>query len=172
MIDVDGYRPNVGIIVANDAGQLLWAKRIGQQAWQFPQGGIAPGEAPEQAMYRELHEELGLLPEHVECLGVTRDWLRYKLPARFIRRRSYPLCVGQKQRWFALRLTADPEQVRFDRCDQPEFDRWQWVNYWHPIKEIVAFKRGVYRKALNELAPRIKPSAASRARLARTRAAY
>ena len=94
MIDVDGYRPNVGIIVANDAGQLLWAKRIGQQAWQFPQGGIGPGETPEQAMYRELHEELGLLPEHVECLGVTRDWLRYKLPARFIRRRSYPLCCA------------------------------------------------------------------------------
>lgn len=156
MIDADGYRPNVGIILANSGGQVLWAKRIRQEAWQFPQGGISPGESPTEAMYRELHEELGLHPEHVEVLGMTRDWLRYRLPRRFIRRRSYPICIGQKQRWFALRLEACESMVRFDACETPEFDGWRWVNYWHPLKEVVPFKRGVYRKALNELAPMIK----------------
>ena len=78
MIDEDGFRPNVGIIVHNDAGRVLWARRIGQDAWQFPQGGIRAHESPVDALYRELEEELGLSPEHVELVGQTRDWLRYR----------------------------------------------------------------------------------------------
>lgn len=151
MIDAEGFRPNVGIILANARGLVLWAKRIGQDAWQFPQGGINPGETPEQALYRELREELGLSPEHVERLGATRDWLRYYLPARFVRHRTLPLCIGQKQIWYLLRLRAPESQVRFDLGEPPEFDGWRWVDYWHPLKEIVPFKRAVYRAALHEL---------------------
>ena len=69
MIDEHGYRPNVGIIICNAMGQVLWARRIGQNAWQFPQGGIKRGESPEKALYRELQEEVGLLP----CLLYTSD---------------------------------------------------------------------------------------------------
>lgn len=156
VIDAEGYRPNVGIIVADDHGRLLWAKRVGQRAWQFPQGGINPGEDPQDAAYRELHEELGLERKHVEMLGVTRDWLRYKLPRRFIRRGQWPQCIGQRQLWFALRLVGDESCVRFDRGDKPEFDGWRWVDYWHPLKDVVSFKRAVYRKALNELAPLLR----------------
>ena len=155
VIDRDGYRPNVGIILISGTGQVLWAKRIGQQAWQFPQGGIKHGETPEDALFRELHEELGLVREHVEVLGVTKDWLRYKLPSRYIRRRRGRVCIGQKQKWFALRLIAEESKVHFTASETPEFDGWRWVDYWHPLKEVVEFKREVYDRALIELGPLI-----------------
>ena len=153
MIDADGFRPNVGMIIAGPDDRVLWAKRVGQDAWQFPQGGIRRGESPEVALYRELEEELGLKPEHVERLGVTNDWLRYRLPHHLIRRGRRPLCIGQKQKWFLLRLKGAESEVRFDRGPKPEFDGWRWVDYWLPIREVVAFKQDVYRRALNELAP-------------------
>ena len=156
MVDAEGFRPNVGIILANTAGQLLWAKRIGMDAWQFPQGGLAPGETPEQALFRELREELGLEPSDVQVLGATREWLRYTLPQRYVRRGRVPLCIGQKQRWFALRLSAPDAAVRFDRGAPPEFDAWRWVDYWHPLREVVAFKRVVYESALHELEPLLR----------------
>lgn len=157
MIDLDGFRPNVGIILCNNAGQLFWAKRVGQDAWQFPQGGIREDETPKQAMYRELWEETGLQREHVEIVGVTQKWLRYRLPNRFIRRRSLPLCIGQKQRWFLLRLTSDENCVCLDASRTPEFDGWRWVDYWQPVDEVVFFKRKVYKRALKELAPLLFP---------------
>lgn len=153
MIDSDGFRANVGIIIANDAGQVLLAKRIGQQAWQFPQGGIARGESPQAAMYRELHEELGLGRDHVECLGRTGDWLRYRLPSRYIRRNRKPLCIGQKQVWFLLRLTAEESAIRFDAHDKPEFEGWCWVDPDEPPRRVIHFKRSVYERALAELGP-------------------
>ena len=157
MIDADGYRPNVGIILTNQEGQLLWARRIHQNAWQFPQGGIQLRESPEQAMYRELREEVGLCPQHVEVLGATRGWLRYQLPDRFIRRHHKPVCIGQKQVWFMLRLLGEEQDVCLDSCDKPEFDHWRWVEYWQPLREVVSFKREVYKRALKELAPLVFP---------------
>lgn len=152
VIDLDGYRANVGIILSNRAGRLLWARRIGQDAWQFPQGGIRQDESPEEAMYRELREEVGLEASDVTVLGRTREWLRYRLPKRLIRRRSKPLCIGQKQVWFLLYFVGDEGNVRLDLTDQPEFDHWRWVEYWSPLTEVVSFKREVYRKALSEFA--------------------
>ncbi len=151
MIDSKGYRPNVGIILCNDDGRVFWAKRKGANSWQFPQGGIDSNEDPETAMYRELWEETGLLAEDVQLLGRTRYWLRYKLPDRYIRKNSMPLCIGQKQIWFILRMISDESKVRFDCGHKQEFDNWKWVEYWHPLKDVVYFKRKVYRKALIEL---------------------
>jgi putative (di)nucleoside polyphosphate hydrolase len=153
VIDSQGFRPNVGIILTDDQGRVFWAKRKGQDAWQFPQGGISRNESPQEAMYRELYEETGLQPDHVEIIGQTRRWLRYRLPKRMIRRHSQPLCIGQKQRWFLLRLVAGENCLQLDATDKPEFDGWRWVDYWHPVKEVVFFKRRVYQLALNELAP-------------------
>jgi len=130
MIDSEGFRPNVGIILANESGQVLWAKRIGHNAWQFPQGGIQYGETPEQALFREL---------------------RYRLPNRYIRPDSDPVCIGQKQKWFLLKLTASAQHIQLDLSDPPEFDQWQWVSYWYPLGQVVNFKRDVYRKAMMEL---------------------
>lgn len=108
-------------------------------------------------MYRELEEEIGLRPGDVELMGSTSGWLRYRLPSRFMRRHQTPVCVGQKQRWFLLRLTGKESSVCFDRTEAPEFDRWRWVNYWHPVREVIYFKRQVYRLALQELGPLVFP---------------
>ncbi len=156
-IDSEGFRANVGIILANDAGKLLLAGRVGNRGWQFPQGGMQPGEDPEQAMFRELHEEVGLTAPDVEILGATDDWLRYKLPDRFVRRGSTPLCIGQKQRWFLLRMLGEDDRVRLDAADTPEFDRWRWVDFWKPVNEVIYFKRRVYARALYELGPLVYP---------------
>lgn len=150
VIDADGYRPNVGIILANRHGQVLWARRAGQDAWQFPQGGIEPEETPLDALYRELGEELGLAGDDVRLIGATRRWLRYRLPRRMVRRR-HGGCIGQKQLWFLLRLAAAEDRVRLDASDAPEFDHWRWVEYWRPAREVIFFKRRVYRQALEEL---------------------
>ena len=155
MIDEDGYRPNVGIILCNKQGDVLWARRIGQDAWQFPQGGIKDYESPEDALYRELAEEVGLTRKDVEVLGSTRGWLRYRLPRRMIRYNSKPVCVGQKQKWYLLQLLSDDEQINVSATPKPEFDGWRWASYWFPLGQVVAFKRDVYRRALKELSPKI-----------------
>lgn len=153
MIDSEGYRANVGIILCNADCRLLWAKRIRQRSWQFPQGGIDRNETAEQAMYRELNEEVGLRPEHVDVLGCTKGWLRYRIPERLVRRHSKPMCIGQKQIWFLLRMVGCETDVRLDLSATPEFDYWRWVDYWYPVRAVVAFKRHVYLRALQELAP-------------------
>lgn len=151
MIDADGFRPNVGIIITNNCGKLLWARRVGgQDAWQFPQGGIKDHETPEQALYRELEEEVGLTQDHVTILGSTRGWLRYRLPSRFVRQQS-PVCIGQKQKWFLLKLEAEDSAFNLAQGSTPEFDQYCWASYWYPINNVVAFKRDVYRRALKEL---------------------
>jgi putative (di)nucleoside polyphosphate hydrolase len=149
-IDLDGFRANVGIILMNREGSLFWAGRAGRAGWQFPQGGILEHESPEQAMYRELEEEIGLRAQDVEIIGATSPWLRYRLPKRFVRKTT-PLCIGQKQIWFLLRLTDEAGPFRLDMTDSPEFDRWRWIDYWEPVREVVFFKRGVYARALDEL---------------------
>jgi putative (di)nucleoside polyphosphate hydrolase len=151
--DSNGFRSNVGIILTSQEGSLLLGGRTGQAGWQFPQGGIQVDETPEEAMFRELEEEIGLGVEDVKVLGQTRDWLHYRLPERLVRKNKEPVCIGQKQVWFMLRLTASENNLRLDTTDMPEFDRWRWVDYWHPVKEVIYFKRQVYVSALKELAP-------------------
>jgi putative (di)nucleoside polyphosphate hydrolase len=151
MLDSKGYRPNVGIILCNDEGRVFWAKRKGTNSWQFPQGGIDPNEDPETAMFRELWEETGLESTDVQLIARTRYWLRYKLPDRYVRKHTNPICIGQKQIWFLLRMNTDETKVRFDCGHKQEFDNWKWVDYWSPINDVVYFKRRVYRKALDEL---------------------
>ncbi|MEX0739116.1 MAG: RNA pyrophosphohydrolase [Pseudohongiella sp.] len=155
MIDAEGFRPNVGIIICNPRGQVLWAKRIGQDAWQFPQGGIRQGERLQQAMYRELKEEVGLEARDVEILSSTRDWLYYQLPRHYIRQNSNPVCIGQKQKWFLLGMRGDESRICLaNRNMTPEFDDWQWVSFWYPLSQVIDFKKEVYRQALKQL---VKP---------------
>jgi len=156
LIDPEGYRANVGIILTNGSGKLLWARRKGKRGWQFPQGGIDKGENAEQAMYRELQEEVGLSAEDVKILGRTRGWLHYKLPKRFQRLNNIIPVIGQKQQWFLLRLLSDESKVKLDNMKHPEFDKWRWVNYWYPVSNVIYFKQKVYRKALQQLYVHLK----------------
>jgi len=151
MIDREGDRPNVGIILCNASNRVFWGKRVNQHAWQFPQGGINAGETPEQAMFRELEEEVGLQPAHVRVLGRTREWLRYDVPPHWTRRDNRGLYRGQKQIWFLLRLTGRDCDVSLRASSHPEFDAWRWNEYWVPMEAVVDFKREVYRLALEEL---------------------
>jgi putative (di)nucleoside polyphosphate hydrolase len=150
MIDPDGYRPNVGIILMRPDGQVFWARRARRDGWQFPQGGMHSDETPLEAMYRELDEETGLGPDHVDVLGSTRGWLRYRLPSHAMRQGGP--CIGQKQVWFLLRFNGEDADVRLDRQPRPEFDQWRWVDFWYPLEHVVRFKRGVYVRALGYLA--------------------
>ncbi len=152
MLDEHGYRPNVGIILINDRRQVFWGKRVREHSWQFPQGGIKAGEDPEQAMFRELEEETGLKPHHVEIIGRTQDWLRYDVPDRWVRREWRGHYRGQKQIWFLLRMLGQDSDVTL-KCDfeKPEFDAWRWHDFWIPLESVIEFKRGVYQSALTEL---------------------
>ena len=152
MLDRDGYRPNVGIILCNAKNEVFWGKRIKEHSWQFPQGGIKVGETPEQAMYRELQEEVGLLPSHVRILGRTRDWLRYDVPTHWIKREWRGSYRGQKQIWFLLRLVGRDCDVSLRASSHPEFDAWRWNTYWVQLDNVIEFKRAVYQQALSELA--------------------
>jgi putative (di)nucleoside polyphosphate hydrolase len=151
IIDRDGFRANVGIVLMSADHQLFIGRRAGGRGWQFPQGGMSRGESDEESLYRELHEEIGLRRDDVQLLGRTRHWLRYRLPPRYVRRDSKPMCVGQKQYWFLLQMKAPEDAFRFDTTAQPEFDRWRWVDFWQPVREVIYFKRAVYSRALHEL---------------------
>ena len=151
MIDKDGYRPNVGIVIVNARNEVFWGKRVNQHAWQFPQGGIKHGESPEQAMYRELHEEVGLERQHVKVLGRTRGWLRYDVPDQWIKRDWRGNYRGQKQIWYLLRFVARDCDVHLRASERPEFDAWRWNDYWVPLDTVIEFKREVYQRALREL---------------------
>lgn len=159
MLDENGYRPNVGMVIFNSRSQVLWARRARQNTWQFPQGGIKDGESEEEAMYRELYEEIGLKADDVYIVQTSRNFYRYRVPQKH---RNYPRGIegyqGQKQRWFLLALVDEANleaAVQFNSSRHPEFDRCQWVSYWYPIRHVISFKRDVYRKILVEFAPSV-----------------
>lgn len=156
VIDRAGYRLNVGIILINDSNRVFWGRRQGHDAWQFPQGGLQPSETSLEAMYRELKEEVGLDREDVEVLACTKRWLKYRLPKQFIRQNSRPLVIGQKQKWFLLRLVTSEQKLRLDLSDSPEFDSWRWIDYHEPPELVIFFKKQVYGQAMKELEPFLK----------------
>ncbi|MBN1684615.1 MAG: RNA pyrophosphohydrolase [Gammaproteobacteria bacterium] len=149
MIDKRGFRSGIAIVLLDEENHVFWAHRFQAKGWQFPQGGLSSGETPVEAMYRELYEEIGLLPKDVEILAISKDWLRYRLPKQMIRP-TEPICIGQRQKWFLLRLLSQNTNICFDTTNSPEFDQYRWVNYWYPVKRVIDFKREVYRKGLNE----------------------
>jgi putative (di)nucleoside polyphosphate hydrolase len=147
VIDTEGFRANVGIVLMRGDGSVFLGRRARGGGWQFPQGGMQTGEAPEQSLFRELHEEIGLTSSDVELVGATQEWLRYRLPARYVRREQLPLCIGQKQRWYLLRLRQGAAKFAFTATTEPEFDQWRWS-----VREVIFFKRPVYVQMLRELA--------------------
>ena len=153
MIDSYGFRMGVAIILVNNKNQVFWARRIGENNWQFPQGGMMLDELPDQCLYRELYEEIGLRKKDVSLLARSSSWIHYRLPKPMVRYYSKPLCIGQKQKWYLLRLNSCDEKIRFDITNSPEFDSFRWVSYWYPLRYIIKFKYYAYQRALQEFAP-------------------
>ena len=154
MLDQDGYRPNVGMILVNSENQVFWGRRKGEDSWQFPQGGVAPQESLEEDLFRELNEELGLLKSHVSIIAQTQNWLYYDVPGRYnLNGKGH--YRGQKQIWFLLKFIGQDYHINLRSSDVQEFDAWCWINYWEPRELVVNFKQDVYTKALNELAPHL-----------------
>ena len=146
MLDENGYRLGVGMIIRHHNGKILWCKRKEINAWQFPQGGIESDETPEMAMWRELQEETGLLAQHVRLIQTTNQWLYYEFPEKL--KMNY---IGQKQIWFLLELLTDDGHINLTVAD--EFDQWCWVDWWYPLQDVVAFKREIYKQVLERFAP-------------------
>lgn len=159
MIDRDGYRPNVAIVLCNAKNEVFWGKRIKEHSWQFPQGGIKAGESPEDAMFRELEEETGLKREHVRILGRTKNWLHYSVPNHWVKREWRGTYKGQKQIWYLLKLTGRDSDIRLRASSHPEFDAWRWHDYWVPLDNVIEFKRDVYKEALQQLVRYLEPLA-------------
>ena len=154
IIDQQGYRANVGIVLINNQKEIFFAKRKRQSSWQFPQGGIRTGESLKSAMYRELLEETGLTKDHVEVIYQSETWYQYKIPKTHLRaptKGSYQV-IGQKQKWFLVKLNGSDVSVNltFDSKTNQEFDDWKWVDVSIPAKEVIWFKQDVYQKVLTE----------------------
>ncbi len=148
MLDNNGYRLNVGIILLNHANQVFWGKRKNEDSWQFPQGGVLNYEKLEEAMYRELYEEVGLIHKHVDIIARTKDWLFYDVPNSH-KKLTFK---GQKQIWYLLRFIGEDSDINIKSHKEQEFDAWRWVNYWQCIDEVIYFKYAVYHAALTYLA--------------------
>ena len=129
------------MIIINNDGRFWLGKRIGTEAWQFPQGGIDKGEDIENAMYRELLEEVGLKKEEVDFVGESAETIFYDIPKTIRSKVLGGKFKGQEQKWFLLKLKKDNQQIKLDNEDFPEFDKYEWVSYWQPIDRIVDFKR-------------------------------
>ena len=148
------YRKGVGIIIVNAKGKFFLGKRIGAEAWQFPQGGIDEGENPEEALYRELHEETGLIKDKVTIITVSKKWLVYHIP--HVYQRSNKKYDGAMQKWFLLRLTGTNEDINLNAVNQAEFDAWKWADKKTAINSVIRFKKGVYASIFSEFADVLK----------------
>jgi len=154
------YRPGVGIVLYNDAGNVFVGRRadVGRASWQMPQGGIEPGETPLAAARRELREEIGT--ENIDVLAESRAWLRYEVPPCFARASRHGSWRGQQQKWFAMHFRGEDSEINI-ATEHPEFVAWQWVPATRVAELIIAFKRRLYRDVLAEFES-LEPEVAAR----------
>jgi putative (di)nucleoside polyphosphate hydrolase len=148
------YRKGVGIIIVNAKGQFFLGKRIGAEAWQFPQGGIDEGENPEESLYRELHEETGLIKDKVTVIAISKKWLVYHIP--HVYQRSNKKYDGAMQKWFLLKLTGTNEDIDLNAVNEAEFDAWKWADKSTAINSVIRFKKAVYASIFSEFSDVLK----------------
>lgn len=152
------YRAGVGVMLINRAGLVFIGRRINQETegWQMPQGGIDPGETPEEAARRELHEEVGT--DRAVILAESATWLTYDLPRHLMGKALHGRYRGQRQKWFAFRFEGEDKDINLAASPHPEFDAWRWVWLDDLPKLIVPFKREIYKALLEEFRPLIRPA--------------
>ena len=145
------YRQNVGIMLVNNQNMVFVGQRLdnNKDAWQMPQGGIDKGESPEDAAFRELEEETGVVKELAQVAAVSKDWITYDLPAELVSKLWKGRYRGQKQKWFLMQFFGSDRQVNIATA-HPEFASWKWVAVSELEGNIVEFKKGVYRQVIEE----------------------
>jgi len=145
------YRPCVGVMLINAAGQIFAGERLDTpDAWQMPQGGVDDGETLQDAALRELEEEIGVSPDQVKMLKATPDWVYYDLPDHLLGKAWGGKYRGQKQHWFLMELQAGDDAINIETA-HPEFGRWKWTDAASLLAEIVPFKRDVYQTVISQL---------------------
>ncbi|WP_238368109.1 RNA pyrophosphohydrolase [Mesobacterium pallidum] len=144
------YRPCVGVMLVNAEGRVFVGQRIDSEtaAWQMPQGGVDPGEAPRDAALRELWEETGVPADKVSVEAETAGWIPYDLPHDIVPRIWKGRFRGQEQKWFLLRFHGTDADVNI-ATDHPEFSEWCWLAPEDLPGAIVPFKRAVYEQVLD-----------------------
>ena len=153
VIDREGFRPNVGIVVCNDRDQVLWGAASTAAIPAVPAGWNASQRKPRAGHVPRTRGGGGSALKRWSCSDERRAGFITDCQKRFIRHSENPVCIGQKQIWFLLRLISEDSAVRLDAHDDPEFDHWRWVSYWYPVSAVVDFKQEVYRQALSQLSP-------------------
>ena len=144
----EGYRLNVAMIIFNEDKKVLFCRRKNTENWQFPQGGVDQGEKIENAMLRELEEEVGLLEREISIIAESLDLIYYDIPKNIRSKVLGGKYKGQAQKYFLLKLTSG--EINLNKEKNPEFDDYKWVPFWFPLRRVVDFKKEAYRKALIE----------------------
>jgi putative (di)nucleoside polyphosphate hydrolase len=147
------YRPGAGVMLLNRDGKVFVAQRRDStlEAWQMPQGGLDPGEDPEEGALRELEEETGITRDKVEILARCPAELTYDLPDDLVGKMWQGKWRGQRQTWFLMRFLGEDEDVNLDTAD-PEFRAWKWAEPAELPAMIVPFKREMYAKLVEAFA--------------------
>ena len=145
MLDREGFRPNVGIILLNQRNQVFWGKRHPDHSWQFPQGGIKHGESPGAGDVPRAARGSGAAPEHVRSSAARATGCATRCPTTSSAATRAATTSGQKQIWFLLRLVGRDSDMNLRATDHPEFDAWRWNDYWVPLDVVIEFKRGGLR---------------------------
>ncbi|NNE79028.1 MAG: RNA pyrophosphohydrolase [Silicimonas sp.] len=158
MTKVLPYRPCVGVVLANKDGLIFTGERMDTPgAWQMPQGGIDPGETPEDAALRELEEETGVAPALVTVEAAHPDLVLYDLPDHLVGKLWKGRYRGQEQRWFLLRFKGTDTDIDIAR-DHREFSRWRWSTPDQVLRDIVPFKAKVYAQVMADFLHHLEPA--------------
>jgi len=144
------YRRCVGMMILNNKNKILVGRRIDHPSgyWQMPQGGIDLNENPEEAVWREMMEEIGT--NNAKLIQISDHWLNYDIPKDTLEKLPWgKTYVGQTQKWFVFRFTGQDSDINVS-TDNPEFSEWKWSKYESLVKNIVPFKREIYKRIINE----------------------
>ena len=144
------YRPAVGMMIVNAENKVFVGQRLDNKnpAWQMPQGGVSPHEDTDQAMLRELQEEIGT--RNVEIIVKSKVWYKYDLPLELAGRLWSGKYKGQKQIWYALRFRGSDADINISTY-HPEFCAWKWVDKEDLLELVVPFKKDLYARVINDL---------------------
>ena len=144
------YRRCVGMMILNNIKEILVGRRLDHPSgfWQMPQGGIDENENPEEAVWREMMEEIGT--NKAKLLKVSSQWINYDIPSETLKTLPWGhKYIGQTQKWFAFQFTGEENDINVGTVN-PEFSEWKWTKINLIVDEIVPFKRDVYSTILKE----------------------